>query len=418
MDGVSCYSMYPSEKQTPHEDSHVEVFKLTHPIPICESASPVSSYRWHTMSDKEFDAYQARLADAVYAQMEAAEEAEGTHFALAVAHHTFLNPLVMRTVMRRRKEAGKPRTALVDFVHGTALKMYVHEKEGKEPEEFPLRFLPMMEKENVFNVEDEDSVQIALAISSQQIDAFRSIFPVFPEDRVVISPNGINQAVFHVQEGENIADTLGGFESWFYEGSPHTAAPIDAAQYEHVVVMVSKFADWKRVPALLKAAKSYEAAFDGKVATVIVGTGPLDAQKKLQDLAFEELGLQHTYFLGPQPQPILAKLYTIASVGVFPSYKEPFGMVFVECMACGTPVIGANSGGPKDFVDASVGELVPEVDDVDELAASVDNAIQRAINEDWKAKRGAACKKLVDEKYSVKVQCNEILKGTRATLGI
>ncbi|CAK9017388.1 D-inositol 3-phosphate glycosyltransferase (N-acetylglucosamine-inositol-phosphate N-acetylglucosaminyltransferase) (GlcNAc-Ins-P N-acetylglucosaminyltransferase) [Durusdinium trenchii] len=418
LEGVTCYSMYPSEKQTPHEDPYVEVFKLDHPIPICESASPVSSYRWHSMSEDEFAAYQARLEEAVYKQMEAAEEREGTHFSVAIAHHTFLNPLVLRNVLRRRKEAGKPRTALVDFVHGTALKMYVHEKEGKEPEEFPMRFLPMMEKAKVFDFTDDCGVQLCYAISNQQIEAFLEIFPGYPKDRVVISPNGINQAVFHEQEGESVSKTLSEFATSHYEGSPRELAQIDGSKYDHVVVMVSKFAAWKRVPALLRAAKSYEKAFEGKVATVIVGTGPLDAQKELQDLAFDELGLEHTYFLGPKPQPVLARLYTIASVGVFPSYKEPFGMVFVECMACGTPVIGANSGGPKDFVDDSVGMLVPETDDIEELARSVDQAVQAAIKDDWKSKRAAACKKLVDERYSVKKQVSELLEGTRKTLKI
>jgi hypothetical protein len=44
----------------------------------------------------------------------------------------------------------------------------------------------------------------------------------------------------------------------------------------------------------------------------------------------------------------------------FPSYKEPFGMVFIECMACGTPTIGANSGGPTEFVKPGQGVLVEE----------------------------------------------------------
>ena len=66
------------------------------------------------------------------------------------------------------------------------------------------------------------------------------------------------------------------------------------------------------------------------------------------------------YFVGPKPQPVLAAIYSAASVGVFPSFEEPMGMVFLECMACGTPVIGADSGGPKDFVSPAEGALVPE----------------------------------------------------------
>lgn len=59
------------------------------------------------------------MEEAVYQQMKAAEEKEGTCFSVAVAHHTFLNPLVLRSVLRRREAEGKPRCALVCFVHGT-----------------------------------------------------------------------------------------------------------------------------------------------------------------------------------------------------------------------------------------------------------------------------------------------------------
>jgi len=82
-------------------------------------------------------------------------------------------------------------------------------------------------------------------------------------------------------------------------------------------------------------------------------------------------------------------------------------------LSCGTPVIGANSGGPKDFVTDSVGHLVEETDDIHELASRVDSQIRNAIKEDWKAARGQACKDLVEEKYSVKKQCTELLAFTR-----
>ncbi len=94
-------------------------------------------------------------------------------------------------------------------------------------------------------------------------------------------------------------------------------------------------------------------------------------------------------------------------MGVFPSHEEAFGMVFVECMACGTPVIGADSSGPKDFVDSSVGMLIPEPSDPynwEELSISLDVAIQRAIKEDWKSSLKEACKDLVDKRYSIKKQ--------------
>ncbi len=153
----------------------------------------------------------------------------------------------------------------------------------------------------------------------------------------MISPCGINQQIFHPTPGATIENILSQFSTWHYEQSGRKPTKINGGNYEHAVVLVGKFAGVKRIESLLYAAKEYEKTLP-RTATLIVGTGPLDSQKELQDLAFEELNLQHTFFLGPQPQDVLADLYTIASVGVFPSYNEAFGMVLVECMACGTPV--------------------------------------------------------------------------------
>merc|ERR1712217_944741 len=124
------------------------------------------------------------------------------------------------------------------------------------------------------------------------------------------------------------------------------------------IAFVGKAAEWKRQAALLHAASEYEKEFPDLI-TLCVGTGPEDEMNKLKTLC-EQLGLKNTFLLGARGQDILAEIYTVSNLGCFPSFKEPFGLVFVECMACRTPVIGANSGGPKDFVTPDVGELVAE----------------------------------------------------------
>ena len=418
LEGVKCYSIYPSQKQTPHPDPQIEVLKLDHPIPICESASPVSSYRWHSFSDEEFKAYQTRLEEAVYKQMDEAEKIEGAHFSLAIGHHTFLNPLILRNVIQRRIKEGKPSTALASFAHGTGLRMYMHELDDNLPDEFPLRFLPMIKDSKLFGpTNDEAAVQMCIVVSQQQVDTFLKVFPTFPKEKIVISPLGINQAVFHPIDGCTIENTLAEFPSVHYEGSQRSPVQIDGSKYDHVVVMVCKFAESKRIPSLLYAAKTYESKLS-RVATIIVGTGPLPIQKQLQDLAYDELNLQHTYFLGPQPQSALAKLFTIASVGAFPFQDEAFGMVFVECMACGTPVIGSDSGGPKDFVDDSVGVLLPETDDIHALGASLNEAVQKAINENWKNTHSKACLDIVESRFSIKKQVSDLVETAKRQLKI
>merc|ERR1712199_44010 len=156
----------------------------------------------------------------------------------------------------------------------------------------------------------------------------------------------------------------------------------------------------------------YEKDFPNLI-TLCVGTGPEEELKKITDLC-AELQLKNTYILGARGQDILAEIYTVSNLGCFPSYKEPFGLVFVECMACRTPVIGANSGGPKDFVSADVGELVaepPETTDlatvpngIETLSKTLNEAIQRSLKEDWKTKQADACLKLALDRFTVGAQ--------------
>merc|ERR1712188_73699 len=123
---------------------------------------------------------------------------------------------------------------------------------------------------------------------------------------------------------------------------------------------------------------------------------------------------KNTFILGARGQDILAEIYTVSNVGCFPSYKEPFGLVFVECMACRTPVIGANSGGPKDFVTPDVGVLVEEPSEtvdlatvpagVETLGKTLNEAITRCLEEDWKKTKADACIKLAHDNFTVQAQ--------------
>jgi D-inositol-3-phosphate glycosyltransferase len=80
-------------------------------------------------------------------------------------------------------------------------------------------------------------------------------------------------------------------------------------------------------------------------------------------------------FLGPQPQAALRAYYVAADVTVMPSYYESFGMVALEAMACGSPVIASRVGGLATTVrDGLTGFLVPE-GDVAALADRIDRVL-------------------------------------------
>ncbi|MGI9501042.1 MAG: hypothetical protein ACR2P3_13470, partial [Geminicoccaceae bacterium] len=308
---TKSYSIYPSKTQRFEQDD-VRVFALDHDIPICESISPVSSFRWHGMSDDEVAAYRARLTSEVAGWMEEIEDRMGERFQLAIAHHTFLNPVVMRDVIHARMANGYPPIPLLCFAHGTALKMYANERRRDRPDEFPLRFLPMIEREQIFHHgSPAGSVDLAAAISTQQVDALVDIFPSFPRERVILSPNGYNQAIFHRAEGPNdtLADRLNilrSFETQPFEGSLDPARRVEC-DVDGVVVFCGKFADWKRLDVLLSAASIYERT-PPRIATLIVGSGPHEDQVRMQNLALNQLGLERTFFLGPRGQDELATL--------------------------------------------------------------------------------------------------------------
>ena len=76
------------------------------------------------------------------------------------------------------------------------------------------------------------------------------------------------------------------------------------------------------------------------------------ALKQLQATA-QELGLADIVaFVGAVPQVELPLYYNAADIFVMPSYFESFGLVALEAMACGLPVIATRVGGPREFVKA------------------------------------------------------------------
>ncbi|HEU4368393.1 MAG TPA: glycosyltransferase [Methylomirabilota bacterium] len=82
-------------------------------------------------------------------------------------------------------------------------------------------------------------------------------------------------------------------------------------------------------------------------------------------------------FVGAQPQGRLRTWYVAVDATVLPSYYESFGMVALEAMACGSPVIASRVGGLQTTVrDRVTGVLVPDHD-----AAALADALARVLGD-------------------------------------
>merc|ERR1712113_1200451 len=114
--------------------------------------------------------------------------------------------LVLRNVNARRVKDGLPKCPLYCFVHGTALKMYRWELGGKSPDEFPMRFHKMIMEEKLFD-DQENGVNACFVISEEQKGGIKEIFPMFPQSRVIVAPNGINVEKFKPRE-KSFADVV------------------------------------------------------------------------------------------------------------------------------------------------------------------------------------------------------------------
>ncbi len=74
----------------------------------------------------------------------------------------------------------------------------------------------------------------------------------------------------------------------------------------------------------------------------------------------------------------LARVYAGADISVLPSVDEAFGLVLVESLAAGTPVVAARSGAcPEIVTDDAVGRLF-DADDADDLARAMGEAIDQS----------------------------------------
>jgi len=146
------------------------------------------------------------------------------------------------------------------------------------------------------------------------------------------------------------------------------------------VLYVGEVSCSKGVDVLIKAfARVKQSVPDAEL--VIGGKGRDRAQ--LEDLS-RSLGLSGVEFLGFVPEADLAELYATAAVMVFPS-RLGFGLSSLEAMACGTPVVVAETLDAPEFI-SDAGLLVKPGDAAD-LASSIERLlVQPALRQELSAK--------------------------------
>lgn len=118
------------------------------------------------------------------------------------------------------------------------------------------------------------------------------------------------------------------------------------------------------IAAMPKVLKNYH---DAKL--VIVGKGGMINDLKAQ---VEYLGLGNkVYFTGYMDHKSLCKLYKCANISVFPSTYEPFGIVALEGMLAGNPIVVSDVGGLNEIVEHGVNGMKSYAGNPNSIADSI-----------------------------------------------
>lgn len=167
----------------------------------------------------------------------------------------------------------------------------------------------------------------------------------------------------------------------------------------------------KNVGLLFRAFAMLPPALKSTTRLVLAGAvGPTADDWRL----VETLGIagRVSFTASPSPDALIA-LYQSASVLALTSYEEGFGMVILEAMACGIPVVSTRSGGPDEIVRDGLDGYLVGIDDVAGFAGRLTWLLS---DESLNRKMGEAGRRSVLSTFDSRVAAQALLKTHEALL--
>ena len=140
---------------------------------------------------------------------------------------------------------------------------------------------------------------------------------------------------------------------------------------------------------------------NSNVTLVIAGTG--SELSVLRNLVTKLEITSHVRFVGFRTD--VSSLMVMADAFIIASEAEPFGLSILESMAIGTPVVAANSGGPKEIINDGVTGFLFAPGDVNALQAT----INRCLSLDSASDSTEYAREVVNSKFSAATMASKTL---------
>lgn len=219
-----------------------------------------------------------------------------------------------------------------------------------------------------------DDVALFMAVSEEVADDTRRSYGLPPE-KVVVVANGFDEKIFFPPGAEGEGVSVG-------ERTAVATPQGSAAAAPPSIVAAGKYVEWKGFEYLIRALANDRL---GDACLTILGTGPAARRDALLEEAARAGVADRLLLPGHVSAAEVAGAFRRADVFALPSLHEPFGLVLLEALACGCPVVASATAGPKliidrALIDSGLAALVePPTDDTEAEAARYATGLAKAL---------------------------------------
>lgn len=292
-------------------------------IPFRLTELSLPNVYYHQVSSMVYPLFEAPLTTL----SEASKLAEVIEeYGIDIIHAHYAVPHATAAILARDMVRGVPKPVVVTTLHGTDVTLV-----GLDP-----AYL----RTTQYSIEHSDLVT---AVSDYLADYTRAEMGI--KRNIQVIPNAVDHKRFKPRESAELRLRY-------------------AHPDEKLLVHISNFRPVKRVCDVIKVFAKVSESLGARL--LMIGDGP--DRHQATELA-AELGVSgRVSFLGSFPR--IEELVSVSDLLLLPSSKESFGLVALEAMSSGVPVIASNGGGIPEVVEEGVTGYLSDIGDTNAMAAS------------------------------------------------